>query len=98
MGDWFRHIALNAKARSGFGPQLVVWYLIAAVSLALALGFLSAAGFVWVAGRTDAVAARLIFWGGFLLIAIFAAVAGWIARLRHIGRGRRAAAGSRPAG
>jgi len=89
MGDWIRHIALSAKARSGFGPQLVVWSLIAAVSLALALGFLCAAGFVWLASRTDAMTASLIFGGGFLLIAIVAAVAGWIARLRNMERARR---------
>jgi hypothetical protein len=47
MGDWLRHIALNAKARSGFGPQLVVWFLIAVVALVLAVGFLCAALFVW---------------------------------------------------
>ena len=89
MGDWIRHIALSAKARSGFGPQLVVWSLIAAVSLALALGFLCAAGFVWLASRTDAMTASLIFGGGFLLIGIVAAVAGWIARLRNMERARR---------
>ena len=32
MNDWLRHIALNAKARTGFGPQLIVWCLIAAVA------------------------------------------------------------------
>jgi hypothetical protein len=89
MGDWIRHIALNAKARSGFGPQLIVWFLIAAVALALALGFLCAAGFVWLASRTDAMTASLVFGGGFLLIAIMAAVAGWIARLRNMEQARR---------
>ena len=89
MGDWLRHIALNAKARSGFGPQLVVCFLVAAVSLALALGFLSAAAFMWLASRTDAITASLIMAGGLVLIAIFAAIAGWIARLRNMERARR---------
>jgi hypothetical protein len=89
MGDWIRHIALKAKARSGFGPQLIVWALIAAVSFVLALGFLCAAGFVWLASRTDTMTASLIFGGGFLLIAIVAAVAGWMARLRNMERARR---------
>jgi hypothetical protein len=89
MGDWLRHIMLNAKARTGFGPQLVVWFLIAMVSLALALGFLCTAAFVWLASRTDTVTAGLILGGVFLLVAIIAAVAGWIARLRNIERARR---------
>jgi uncharacterized membrane protein len=89
MGDWLRHIALNAKARSGFGPQLVVCFLVAAVSLALALGFLCAAAFVWLAGRTDVITASLIMAGGFVLIAVIAAIASWIARLRNMERARR---------
>jgi purine-cytosine permease-like protein len=89
MGDWIRHIALRAQAKSGFSPQLVVWFLIAAVSLVLALGFLCAAGFVWLVSRTDAITASLIFGGAFLLIAIVAAVVGWMARLRNMERARR---------
>jgi Putative Actinobacterial Holin-X, holin superfamily III len=95
MSDWLRHIALNAKARTGFGPQLIVWFLIALVSLALALGFLCAAAFVWLASRYDAVTAGLILAGVFLLIAIIAAIAGWIARLRTIERARRELAAAR---
>jgi hypothetical protein len=89
MSDWLRHIALNAKARTGFGPQFIVWSLIAVVSLLLAVGFLSAAAFVWLASRTDTVTAGLTLGGVFLLIAIIAAAVGWIARLRNIERARR---------
>jgi hypothetical protein len=89
MGDWLRHIALSAKARSGFGPQLVFWFLIAGVSLVLALGFLGAAVFVWLASRTDPMTASLIMAGGLALVALIAAVAGWIARLRNMERARR---------
>jgi hypothetical protein len=88
MGDWLRHIALNAKARTGFGPQLIAWFLIAVVSLALAVGFLCAAAFVWLASRYDAVTAGLILGGVFLLVAIIAAIAGWITRLRNMERAR----------
>jgi hypothetical protein len=98
MGDWLRHIALNAKARTGFGPALIVWFLIAAVALGLALGFLCAAAFVWLASRYDAVTAGLMLSGVFLLIAIIAAVAGWIARLRNIERARRELAARSHAG
>jgi hypothetical protein len=89
MGDWLRHIALNAKARTGFGPALVAWFLVAVVALALAVGFLCAAAFVWLASRYDAVTAGLILGGVFLLIAVIAGIAGWIARLRGMERARR---------
>src|SRR5450432_2147530 len=98
MGDWLRHIALNAKARTGFGPALVVWFLVALVSLALALGFFCAAAFVWLASRYDGVTAGLMLGGGFLLVAILAAVAGWVARLRNIERARRELAARSHAG
>jgi hypothetical protein len=89
MSDWLRHIALNAKARTGFGPAPIAWFLVALVSLALAVGFLCAAAFVWLASRYDAVTAGLILGGVFLLIAVIAGIAGWIARLRSMERARR---------
>jgi hypothetical protein len=98
MGDWLRHIALNAKAKTGFGPALVVWFSIALVALGLGLVFLCVAAFVWLASRTDALTAALILVGLFLLIAIVAAVAGWIARLRNIERARRELAARSHAG
>jgi hypothetical protein len=98
MGDWLRHITLNAKARTGFGPALVVWFLIALLALGLALVFLSIAVFVWLANRTDAVTAGLILTGVFLLIAMVAAFAGWLARLRNIERARRELAARSQAG
>jgi hypothetical protein len=98
MGDWLRHITLNARARTGFGPQLIVWSLIAVVSLALALGFLCTAAFVWLANRYDAVTAGLMLGAVFLLIAIIAAIAGWIARQRNIERARRELAARSHAG
>jgi hypothetical protein len=95
MGDWLRHIALNAKARTGFSPQLIVWSLIALVSLALGLGFFCAAAFVWLASRFDAVTAGLLLGGVFLSIAVIAAIAGWLARRRNMERARlELAAGS----
>jgi hypothetical protein len=98
MGDWLRHIALNAKAKTGFGPSLVVWFSVALVALGLGLVFLCVAAFVWLADRTGAVTAGLILAGVFLLIAIVAAFAGWIARLRNIERARRELAARSHAG
>ncbi|HEY6259435.1 MAG TPA: hypothetical protein VIY51_26950 [Xanthobacteraceae bacterium] len=63
--------------------------MIATLSLAIALGFLCVALFVWLSNRYDAVAAGLILAGIFLLIAILAGVAGLLARLRNMERARR---------
>jgi hypothetical protein len=88
MGDWLRHIALNAKARTGFGPALIVWFAIVLISLVLALGFFCAAAFVWLASRYDGVTAGLILGGGFLILALLAAFAGWLARRHNIAQAR----------
>jgi hypothetical protein len=98
MGDWLHHIALNAKARTGFGPALIVWFLIALMSLGLALGFFCAAAFVWLASHYDGVTAGLVLGAGFLLLAVLAAFAGWITRLRNIERARRELAARSHAG
>lgn len=98
MGDWIRHIALNAKARTGLGPALMAWFLIALASLALAIGFLCAAAFMWLADRYGGVAAGLILGGAFLLLAIIALFAGWITRLRNMERARRELAAHSHAG
>jgi hypothetical protein len=88
MGDWLRHIALSAKARTGFGPALVVWSAIALVALVLALVFFCTAAFVWLASRYDGITAGLILGGGFLILAILAAFAGWLTRRHNIARAR----------
>ncbi len=86
-----------AKVRTGFSAQLIVWFLIAAVSLAAALGFLSIAAFVSLASRYGAATAGVILGGGFLLIAMIAAIAGLIARRRNIERARLELAARRSA-
>jgi hypothetical protein len=88
MGDWLRHIALSAKARTGFGPALIVWFAIVLVSLLLALVFFCAAAFVWLASRYDGVTAGLILGGGFLVLALLAAFAGWLTRRHNIAQAR----------
>jgi hypothetical protein len=88
MTSWLHQIALAAKARTGWSPELVAWFLIAVGSLAAALGFLCLAAFVWVADRYDPVSAGLILGGALLLIAVMAAIACLIARRRNIERAR----------
>src|SRR5258708_22269603 len=86
MSDWLHHGTLKAKARTGFGPRILVWLLIAALSLSLAVGFFCTAAFLWLARRYDPVTAGLILGGIFLLLAIIAAGACWIPRLHNLQR------------
>jgi hypothetical protein len=88
MNSWLRQIALMAKVRTGFGTQVVVCLLIAAVSLVAAFAFFCVAAFVWLASRYDPLTSGLILGGAFLLIAMIAALAAIIARRRNIERAR----------
>jgi hypothetical protein len=88
MSGWLRHFALNAQARSGFGPQVVIWAVVAAVASMAALIFLAIAAFIWLADRYDAVIAGLVLACLFILIALIAIVAGLIARRRNMERAR----------
>jgi hypothetical protein len=88
MGDWLQHIALKARSRTGFGPGPVIGVSIAVLSLVIALGFLCAAVFIWLASRYDGVTAGLILAGAFLLIAIVALAAAYLARRRNRERAR----------
>jgi hypothetical protein len=88
MNGWLRQLGLMVTVRTGLSPLIVVCFLIAAVAATVAVGFLCAAAFVWLASRYDALTASLILAGVFLLIAVIAAIAGALARRRNIERAR----------
>lgn len=88
MSDWLQHLALRAKSKTGFSPGIVVCFLLAVLSLMIAVGFLCAAVFVWLANRFDAVTAGLILAGAFLLLAILALAAAYVSRRRNMERAR----------
>ena len=88
MSDWLQHLALRAKSKTGFGPGIVVCFLVALLSLVIAVGFLCAAVFVWLASLYDAVTAGLILAGVFLLIAILALATAYFSRRRNMERAR----------
>jgi len=98
MSDFFRHMALRAKARSGFSPAVLVWLFIAALSLTLAFAFLSVAAYVWLASRFDSVIAGLVLGGAFLVVAGIAALAAWATRVRNRERAQLALAKELQAG
>ena len=89
MSDWLQHLLLRAKSKTGLGPEIVVCFLIAVLSLVIALGFLCTAAFVWLASRYGAVMAGLILAGTFLLIAILSLAAAHLSRRRNMERARR---------
>ncbi len=88
MSGWLRHFALNAQARTGFSPQIIVWSIIAAAASTAAIVFLSNAAFIWLADRYDAVIAGLLLGGFFALVALIAIIACLLARRRNIERAR----------
>ena len=88
MSGWLRHFALNAQVRTGFGSQVVVWAVIAAVASTVALVFLLTAAFVWLADRYDALTAGLVLGGIFVLIALIAVIACTVTRRRNMERAR----------
>jgi hypothetical protein len=88
MSGWLRHFALNAQVRTGFGSQVVVWAVIAAVASTVALVFLLIAAFVWLADRYGSLTAGLVLGGVFIVIALIAIVACLIARRRNMERAR----------
>src|SRR4030081_463432 len=88
MSGWLRHFALNAQVRTGFGSQVVVWAVIAAVASTVALVFLLTAVFVWLPDRDDSLNAGLVP-GGFLsLIALIAVFACLVTRRQNMERAR----------
>jgi hypothetical protein len=88
MSGWLRHLALNAQARTGFSPQIVVWSIIAAVAATAAMIFFCIAVFLWLAERYDAVTAGLVLGFFFLLLALAALVACLLGRRRNMERAR----------
>jgi len=88
MSGWLRHFALNAQVRTGFGSQVVVWAVIAAVASTVALVFLLIAAFVWLADRYDSLTAGLVLGGVFVLIALIAIIACVVTRRRNMERAR----------
>jgi uncharacterized membrane protein YedE/YeeE len=92
MGGWVRYLKLQAKAKTGLSVGLLVFAIIALLALALAIGFLILACFIWLAARYDALTAALILCGGFFLIAIIAALCCLIMRRSAVTHARLALA------
>ena len=73
MSGITNYFALVAKAKTGLGPGVVVWALIALVAAIAALVFVIIAGFIVLADAYSPLTAALVLAGVFLLVAILAA-------------------------
>jgi hypothetical protein len=89
MSGWLRYLAVNARARTGFSPQIILWLLIAALAGTAALVFLCMAAFVWLAQRYDSIVAALLLFAFFALVSLIALVTGAMVRRRNLARARQ---------
>jgi hypothetical protein len=87
MSGMLHHFALTAKTRTGFSVGIVVWAIVAAISIAATIIFFLIAGFVVIAQRYDTVIAGLALGGFFFVIAVVAVVA-YLTIRRRIERAR----------
>jgi hypothetical protein len=92
---WLHHVKLSIQAR-GVSPALPLWGAIAAVALAVALTFLTIAGYIWLERRYDSLTAALALAGVYLIVAIIAVIALAVARRRTIERAQRELALRKP--
>jgi uncharacterized membrane protein len=98
MNGLLHQFELMARSRIGVGTSVVVWLVIAIVALLAAIVFADVALFVWLYGLYGAQIASLILFGGFLLVAIVAALIGLAARRQRMQRARLELAASRGTG
>jgi len=82
------HLALTAKTRTGFSVGIVVWVVVAAISIAATIVFFLIAGFVIIAQRYDTVIAGLALGCFFFVIAVVAVVTCLTIRRRNMERAR----------
>ena len=92
MSGWARYLALTAKAKTGVSPGIHIGAALAAAFLVATLVFVSLALFVLLAEYVGPLRSALIMSGGFLVLAIIAAVATVSARRRAMARAQQALA------
>ena len=71
-----REITLFIQARSGLSTSVIVSAIVIVTALLVAFAFLCVAAYAWLAVQFGTVFAGLIMAGVFIVIALFAAIAG----------------------
>jgi hypothetical protein len=92
MNGIANYFALVAKSKTGLGPDVIVWGLVALIGAAAAVIFLVIAGFIVLADAYSPLTAALVMAGAFLLVAILAAILCLTAQRRIAERSRVALA------
>jgi MFS family permease len=77
-----REITLAIQAKNGASVGVVFWLVVTTAALLTAFVFLCVAGYDWLSPRYGRVHAGLIMAGGFVVIAIVAAISGALVRRR----------------
>jgi hypothetical protein len=92
MSGISNYFVLTAKAKTGLGPEVIAWSLVALVGAVAALIFLILAGYIVLANAYSPLTAALVLAAAFLLVAILAAVLCLAAQRRIAERSRVALA------
>jgi type VI protein secretion system component VasK len=92
MSGWVRYLALTAKAKTGFGPGILIGIILAVVLSVATLIFFSVAMFFLLGAYFRPLHSALIMSGVFFVLAIIAAVVTISARRRAMERARLALA------
>ena len=82
MSGLLHHFVLSAKTRTGLSFGIVVWTLVASISIVAAIGLFLFAAFVAITQRYDAVMAGLAL-GGFLFVIAIVAITACLTTRRH---------------
>jgi hypothetical protein len=84
FSGWVRYLKLTAKAKTGLSTGVVVFAIVAAIAIIIAVSFAIFSLFIWLAERYSPLTAALVLTGLFLLLAILAGIGSLIAHKRTI--------------
>jgi len=92
MRGWIEYFRLRLKARTGFGGDVAMWAVVAAVGAVITAFFLVLAVTVWLADRYGALTATIMVGAFFLLLTIASAIACTVAYHKNMQRAQQALA------
>jgi hypothetical protein len=90
FSGWVRYLQLTARARTGLSSGVVIFGVVAALALVVAVVFALFALFIWLAERYSPLTAALVLAGFFLLLAILAGIGSLLAQRRTVAEARLA--------
>jgi hypothetical protein len=85
-----RYLQLTVKSKTGLSTAVIVFAILAAIALIVAVGFALFALFIWLAERYSPLTAALVLAAFFVLFAILAGIGSLLAHRRTIADANRA--------